>query len=93
MAVTHVKGKKKAKVMLYALSTCGWCLKTKALLNSLGVEYNFVDVDLLKGAEQERIMKDVEKWNPSSSFPTVVVDGKPIVGFDEKRIKKAVGNG
>ncbi len=93
MAVTHVKGKKKARVMLYALSTCGWCRKTKALLNSLGVEYNFVDVDLLKGAEQEKAMKEVEKWNPNSSFPTVVVDNKPIVGFDEQRIREAVGNG
>jgi glutaredoxin-like protein NrdH len=93
MGVTHVKGEKKAQVMLYALSTCGWCRKTKALLNDLGVEYNFVDVDLLKGAEQDKVMKEVEKWNPSSSFPTVVVNGECIVGFDEKRIKKAVGNG
>jgi glutaredoxin-like protein NrdH len=93
MGVTHVKGKKKAQVMLYALSTCGWCRKTKALLNDLGVEYSFVDVDLLKGAEQDKVMKEVEKWNPSSSFPTVVVNGECIVGFDEKRIKKAVGNG
>lgn len=91
MGVTRVGGEKKADVMLYALSTCGWCRKTKRLLNNLGVEYDYVDVDLLEGEERERVMKDVEKWNPSSSFPTVVVNGKCIVGFDEGKIKKAVG--
>ena len=32
MAVNHVAGRNKGKVMLYALSTCGWCAKTKELL-------------------------------------------------------------
>jgi len=91
MGVTHVDGEKKAEVMLYALSTCGWCRKTKRLLNSMGIEYDFIDVDLLKGREQDRVMKDVEKCNPKASFPTVVVNRKCIVGFDEAKIKKAVG--
>jgi len=29
MAMTHVDGKNKGKIMLYALSTCVWCKKTK----------------------------------------------------------------
>lgn len=93
MGVTHVSGEKKGNVMLYALSTCGWCRKTKRLLNSLGIEYDYIDVDLLKGAEQDEVMKEVEKWNPKCSFPTVVINGKCIVGFEEKKIKKAVGHG
>ena len=36
MAVEHVTGKNKGKVMLYALSTCGWCGKTKELLQADG---------------------------------------------------------
>ncbi|MFQ5905703.1 MAG: glutaredoxin family protein [bacterium] len=47
MGVEHVEGKKKGDVLLYALSTCGWCRKTKRLLEKLRVEYDYVYVDLL----------------------------------------------
>ncbi|MGB9721787.1 MAG: glutaredoxin family protein [bacterium] len=84
----HNPGKKKGGILLYALSTCIWCRKTKNLLNELGVEYSYIDVDLLEGEEKERIKKEIEKWNPSLSFPTLVIDdSKCIIGFKEKEIK------
>ena len=92
MNIIHVDGKKKGKVMLYALSTCGWCKKTKALLNELGVEYDYTDVDLLKGAEQDTVVKEIMKYNPASNFPTMVIDSKKcIVGFKEDEIREALG--
>ena len=92
MDVQHVAGKKNGKVMLYALSTCGWCRKTKTLLDELGVEYDFTDVDLLKGAEQEAVIKEVKKHNPECNFPTIVIDNrKCIVGFKEEDIREALG--
>jgi len=90
----HVKGNNKGSVVLYALSTCAWCRKTKRLLDKLGVAYDYVYVDQLNGAEMDKIMDDVERWNPKCSFPTIIVNNKEcIVGFDEKKIRKAVGNG
>ena len=91
MAKKHVAGRKAGKVMLYALSTCVWCKKTKKLLNELGVEYDYTDVDLLDGDEEEAIMETVKKYNPSRSFPTLVIDDKrAILGFDEKEIREAL---
>jgi len=90
MAKKHVAGRKAGKVMLYALSTCVWCRRTKRLLNELGVEYDYTDVDLLSGAEREAVMEAVEKYNPSLSFPTLVIDDKKaILGFQEKEIREA----
>ena len=92
MAVEHVSGKNKGNVMLYALSTCGWCGKTKDLLRQLGVEFSFVYVDLLEGGEQDTAMNAIEKWNPSGSFPTLVInDKRAIVGFREQEIREALG--
>lgn len=92
MRMTHVKGNKMGKVVLYALSTCGWCRKTKRLLDKMGIEYSYVDVDLLEDKEEDEVMKEIERWNPKCSFPTVVVNNeKCIVGFNEEKIKKAVG--
>ena len=52
MALKHVAGKNKGHIVLYALSTCPWCKKTKKLLEELGVEYYFDDVDLMTDAEK-----------------------------------------
>jgi len=89
----HVKGKNKGNIVLYALSTCGWCRKTKDLLKDLGVEYKFVDVDLLEGEEREEIMEEVKRWNPQCSFPTIVINNKCIVGYDEQKIRGAIARG
>ena len=31
----HVEGQDKGKLVLFALSTCGWCKKTRALIEDL----------------------------------------------------------
>jgi glutaredoxin-like protein NrdH len=88
---THVEGKKSAGIMLYALSTCGWCKKTKALLKELGVEYDYIDVDLLEHDEREELMKEISRWNPAHSFPTIVInDERSIVGFKPDELRKVV---
>jgi glutaredoxin-like protein NrdH len=90
MSLEHVKGKNMGNIMLYALSTCGWCRKTKEYLTSLGAEYDYIHVDLLPDDERDAIMKIVQKWNPKSSFPTIVVNGRCIVGYKEDEIKNAL---
>lgn len=91
MNIEHVQGKDAGKLMLYALSTCQWCRKTKQLLSDLGVAYDFLFVDLLQGQEKEQAIALVEKWNPDCSFPTLVInDNRCIVGFKEADIKEAL---
>jgi glutaredoxin-like protein NrdH len=90
MDVTHVPGKNKGKVMLFALSTCGWCKKTRALLEELGVEYDYIYVDLLEGDEQEDAVAQMGKYNPATNFPTMVLgSGRAIIGFKEDEIRQA----
>jgi len=89
MQLNHVKGKNRGRVVLYALSTCAWCRKTRRLLTSLGVDYYFVYVDLLKDEEREDVEKTVMRVNPRLSFPTVIIDEtEVIVGYDEDEIKR-----
>jgi glutaredoxin-like protein NrdH len=79
-------------VKLYALSTCGWCRKTKALLDDSDLEYDLVYVDLLDKEEKEKILVEVRKWNPRCSFPTVVIDNKEsVAGFKEARLRELLG--
>jgi glutaredoxin-like protein NrdH len=79
-------------VKLYALSTCGWCKKTKELLDTNGVEYDLVYVDLLEGDEKEAVLSEVRKYNPRTSFPTVVVDdSRSVTGFKEDQLRELLG--
>ena len=93
MSTVHVPGRDSGHLMLYALSTCGWCRKTRELLDELGVEYDYEYVDLIGDAEERKqVLKEVESWNPSRNFPTLVIDDKKsIVGFLETDIREALG--
>ncbi|MGZ7070212.1 MAG: glutaredoxin family protein [Methanobacterium sp.] len=89
MKYEHVEGKDKGEVFLFALSTCGWCKKTRMLLEELGIDFNYIYVDLLKGDERSEVVEEVKKWNPQLSFPTVVINKKDvIVGFKADEIKE-----
>jgi len=89
MALEHVPGRNAGKIIVYALSTCPWCQRAKQLLNELGVEYYFTDVDLEPPAEKEASIDAVRKWNPACSFPTIVVDDRMcIIGFKENEIRE-----
>jgi len=92
MSMEHVDGENKGKVVLFALSTCGWCKKTRMLLEDLGAEYDYIYVDLLQGEERQEAIQQLEKWNPQLSFPTMVLnDEEAIVGFNEDKVREILG--
>ncbi len=79
------------KVKIYTLTTCSHCKATKRFLDECSVQYDFTDVDMLKGEERQAILDDVRKLNPRCSFPTIIIGEKVIVGFKENEIKEALG--
>lgn len=90
MEWVYHSGRNAGEVRLYALSTCGWCKRTRELLEELGIEYYHLYVDLLPQEEIERVLKELKVYNPACSFPTIVIDGKRvIVGFREGEIREA----
>lgn len=90
--IKHVPGKKVADIFVFALSTCVWCKKTKKLLDELGVEYKYVDVDLLEGPAKIDALREMHRWDPSQSFPTIIINNSDcILGYKEGLIRKALG--
>jgi len=81
----------KDDVMIYTLSTCSHCRATKKFLEECKIQYEFTDVDVLKGEERKAILEDIKKINPRCSFPTIIIGEKVIVGFKEDEIKEALG--
>lgn len=76
------------RVMLYALSTCGWCRRTKELLDANNVAYDYIYVDNCSGDERQQVAGRVRELNPRGSYPTIQIDDQVVAGFDEDRIRE-----
>jgi len=90
MRIKHIDGKDAGSIMLYTLSTCIWCNRTKRLLSELGVAYDYVDVDLLESHDKKQALLNVEKHNPAKTFPTLVIGDMSIRGFKEDQVRQAL---
>lgn len=88
----RVEGRDAGDVLLYALSTCVWCRKTRQYLDSLGIAYSYFYVDLLDSSDRDEVVSALAAVNPRRSFPTIVVGGSRVItGFDEKALREALG--
>ena len=80
------------RVILYALSTCVWCRRTREFLEKQDISFDYVYVDLLEAQERESAKNIVKRWNSRVSFPTLVIDDEDcVVGFKPEKIRDALG--
>jgi len=80
-----------AKVKMYTLSTCSHCKATKKFFNDQGIDFDYIDVDLLQGDDRQKVLEEVMQYNPDRSFPTIIIGDTIIIGFKENAIKEALG--
>jgi len=78
-------------VKMYTLSTCSHCRRTKEFFRNQGIDFEFIDVDLLTGDERRAVIERVRKLNPRVSYPTILIGDRVIVGFQEREIREALG--
>lgn len=73
-----------SSVIVYTAPGCGPCHAAMDLLKKVGVPFEARDVT--HEGVQEQLLE-----LGSMSTPTIVVDGTVMVGFDPKKLLKAVG--
>jgi glutaredoxin-like protein NrdH len=79
----------KKKIRLYTLTTCPTCKKLKKYLDENNILYQLIEVDLLDSGEQWVTSKEVKRYNPAVTYPTLVIE-EVILGLDEPAIKEAL---
>ena len=79
------------KVKIFTLSTCVHCKNLKKFLTENSIEFDFIDVDLLKGKERDKTVADLDKVAGQRLFPTIVIGKSVIQGFRKSEIKEALG--
>lgn len=70
------------EVLVYALTTCPWCRKTKQWFTDSRVPFEAVDVDALSGDEQDAAAEKAYRLSGGRRFPVVVINGEVIVGHN-----------
>ncbi len=75
------------RILFYGTRWCGDCRRARKLLNDLGVEYDFVDID--QDHEGEKLVK--EKNHGNRSVPTIVFpDGSFLVEPSNETLSKKI---
>ena len=65
-------------IRMYTTRWCGYCVRAKALLESLGFHYEEIEVDDEPGFREKLLT-----LTGGFTVPQIVVDGRPIGGYTE----------
>ncbi|MFB6285170.1 MAG: glutaredoxin family protein [Candidatus Bipolaricaulia bacterium] len=75
-----------AQVTIYTSPSCTHCHSAKRYLSEHGVDYREVDISRDLQSAQRLIDKTGQ-----TGVPVIEVDGTMIVGFDKRRLNRALG--
>jgi glutaredoxin-like YruB-family protein len=81
-----VKTEKQARVVLFTTPTCSWCRKVKSYLRENQIRFKDIDV-----SRDQRAAKDMVRMTGQMGVPVVLINNKPIVGFDKAQIDRLLG--
>jgi glutaredoxin len=92
METIKVPGKNnKHHVLLYALSTCGWCKRAKKFLIENGVEFEYVDVDQCSSEDKNKARQDIQRLGGRLAYPTIIVDNEILLtGAPQEKLKEVL---
>lgn len=74
------------KITVYSTPTCPHCIRAKQFLKDNSIEFINIDVSIDSQKAQEMIDRSGQM-----GVPVIDIDGDMLVGFDEARIKAALG--
>uniref|UniRef100_A0A7C4YI77 Glutaredoxin family protein n=1 Tax=candidate division WOR-3 bacterium TaxID=2052148 RepID=A0A7C4YI77_UNCW3 len=68
-------------VVIYTTATCPWCHRAKEYLRSHNISFKEIRVD-----QDPQGIKEILRLTGQAGVPVIVINGRPIVGFDKQKI-------
>lgn len=75
-----------ATVTIYSTPTCPYCKMAKEYLTKNHIVYKDVDV-----SEDTKTAEEMIKKSGQMGVPVIDIDGKVIIGFDQKQLAQTLG--
>jgi glutaredoxin-like protein NrdH len=90
--MVHVTGSDHGLVILVEMSTCPHCASTRALLDELGVDYYYIDLNTLTSSEVAEVFSSIHPLcGQGETVPRLVIRGETcIVGDQQDAIREAL---
>ena len=71
------------KIVVFSTPSCSYCNTAKRYFREKGIR--FTDVDVSKDIAAAR---DMQRKTGQTGVPVILVNNKPIIGFDKSRINQ-----
>jgi glutaredoxin len=85
-------GKSDHGVFMFALSTCGWCKRTKEFLRENDVAFEYIDVDKCTLEEKREVGRLLKERDVPLGFPVTIVDDDVVIsGFKPDDFREVLG--
>jgi len=68
-----------SRVTVYSTASCAFCERTKYMLQKWEIPFDEVRID----NDHQAMREFIEVTNGARTVPQIVIDGKPVGGFDE----------
>ncbi|UCH11874.1 MAG: glutaredoxin family protein [Candidatus Omnitrophota bacterium] len=73
-------------VKIYSTPTCPYCMRAKQFFKDNNIEFEDIDVSTDRVRAEEMVRKTGQM-----GVPVLDINGEIIVGFDQEKIKSALG--
>jgi len=77
---------KQAKVIVFSTPTCSYCTTAKRYLREQHIK--FTDIDVSRNTSAAR---DMQRRTGQTGVPVILINNRPIVGFDKPKINRMLG--
>ncbi len=81
-----MEAKKQPKVIIFTTPTCRFCNAAKRYFREKKIKFTDVDV-----SRDMRAARDMQRRTGQTGVPVILINNRPIVGFDKPKINKLLG--
>jgi len=74
------------KVLIFTTPTCSYCTLAKRYFKENKIRFREIDV-----SKNESAARDIQRKTGQTGVPVIMINNRPIVGFDKMKINKMLG--
>ena len=78
--------KRQPKVIMFSTPTCHYCKVAKRYFQEKKIRYTNVDV-----SRDQKAAEDMRRRTGQTGVPVILINNRPIMGFDKPKINRMLG--